>query len=216
VGSSSGRWSPWRRDTCTSERTVRIVVIFAAGIETPVVAGGELLAVAAVVALRGEGVPVHRARGARTFGALLAFPLGVVVSRRAAPGAALGGAATGLDAEAPLLRRFRLLDDPVPALVLALALALTTTALSNVMSNTAATNVLVPIGLALAPELERHVVIPIALAASCAASLPVSTPPNALAFATGELEARDFRGLGFLLGLAGPVVSVAWCTLVDR
>jgi len=99
---------------------------------------------------------------------------------------------------------------------LALAIALAAAVLSNLMSNTAATNVLVPIGIALAPGFEEAVAVPIALAASSAMCLPVSTPPNALAFATGELTARDFLGLGVLLGILGPVLAVAWCAFVAR
>ena len=58
--------------------------------------------------------------------------------------------------------------------------------------------------------------MPIALAASSAMCLPVSTPPNALAFATGELTTRDFLKLGVLLGVLGPVIAVAWSAFVAR
>jgi sodium-dependent dicarboxylate transporter 2/3/5 len=104
----------------------------------------------------------------------------------------------------------------VSQVALALGLALSTVVLSNVMSNTAATNVLVPLGIALAPGFEERVAVPIALAASCAMCLPVSTPPNALVFATGEVTARDFLRLGLLLGVLGPLLTVAWCALLSR
>jgi sodium-dependent dicarboxylate transporter 2/3/5 len=44
--------------------------------------------------------------------------------------------------------------------------------------------------------------------------LPVSTPPNAVAYATGELQTRDLRPGGLLIGLIGPVVIVAWVLLI--
>ena len=43
---------------------------------------------------------------------------------------------------------------------------------------------------------------PVVLAVSLAFSLPVSTPPNALAFASGRLSVRDMAPLGALLNVA--------------
>jgi solute carrier family 13 (sodium-dependent dicarboxylate transporter), member 2/3/5 len=99
---------------------------------------------------------------------------------------------------------------------LAMGLAFAAALLSNVMSNTAAANVLVPIGIALAPGFEEMIAVPIALAASSAMCLPVSTPPNALAFASGEMASRDFLGIGILVGVLGPLLAVLWCTLMTR
>jgi sodium-dependent dicarboxylate transporter 2/3/5 len=36
--------------------------------------------------------------------------------------------------------------------------------------------------------------------------LPISTPPNAIAYSTGKLEQKDFRFGGTLLGLLGPII----------
>ena len=82
--------------------------------------------------------------------------------------------------------------DQLGAMALAFVLAYTTTILSNFMSNTAATNILAPIAIALAAGFEATVVIPLALGASSAMCLPISTPPNAIAYASGKLESRDF------------------------
>jgi solute carrier family 13 (sodium-dependent dicarboxylate transporter), member 2/3/5 len=41
-----------------------------------------------------------------------------------------------------------------------------------------------------------------------AMALPVSTPPNAIAFASGELEARDLAVNGGIVGLIGLVFIV--------
>lgn len=52
------------------------------------------------------------------------------------------------------------------------------------------------------------------LGASLAMCLPISTPPNALVFATGRCETRDFIRLGIAIGLVGPLVAIGWARLV--
>jgi solute carrier family 13 (sodium-dependent dicarboxylate transporter), member 2/3/5 len=99
---------------------------------------------------------------------------------------------------------------------LAMALAYLTALVSNFMSNTAAANILVPIGLALAAGSEAQVVVPMALGASAAMCLPISTPPNAIAFASRKLAAGDFLRGGLVIGVLAPAVAVAWCWLVFR
>lgn len=101
-------------------------------------------------------------------------------------------------------------------LVIALMLATVTAALSNFMSNTAAANITVPIGLALAVGAEAQVVVPIALAASAAMCLPISTPPNAIASSSGELVSKDFVGIGLMLGVLAIALSVSWSWLILR
>jgi sodium-dependent dicarboxylate transporter 2/3/5 len=44
--------------------------------------------------------------------------------------------------------------------------------------------------------------------------LPVSSPPNAIAFSTGLLEQRDFRIGGIIVGLLGPLLAILWVLLV--
>lgn len=80
---------------------------------------------------------------------------------------------------------------------------------SNFMSNTAATNIMLPLVVALVSSLGEsivsYMVISIALCASCAMILPVSTPPNAIAFASGKLNSKDFMLVGLLAAIVGPV-----------
>jgi len=91
-------------------------------------------------------------------------------------------------------------------------LAIATVLLSTFMSNTAAANLLLPVGVALAATgagpgaLEAGVAI--ALSASVAMALPVSTPPNAIAFAHGELETRDLAIIGSIVGLIAVTLIV--------
>ena len=98
--------------------------------------------------------------------------------------------------------------------------------LSNFISNTATAALLIPIltvvcqgmGDALAPVGgTATVLIGIAVAASCAMSLPISTPPNAIAYSTGLIQQKDMAKAGFLVGfvsmLIGYGVLIAFCKL---
>eukprot|EP01022_Parablepharisma_sp_SALTPOND_P034504 TRINITY_DN92004_c0_g1_i1.p1 TRINITY_DN92004_c0_g1~~TRINITY_DN92004_c0_g1_i1.p1 ORF type:complete len:485 (+),score=-11.10 TRINITY_DN92004_c0_g1_i1:160-1455(+) len=80
---------------------------------------------------------------------------------------------------------------------------------SNFMSNTAATNIMLPLIVALVSSLGdsivSYMVISIALCASCAMILPVSTPPNAIAFSSGKLNSKDFMVIGILAAIIGPI-----------
>lgn len=96
------------------------------------------------------------------------------------------------------------------------SLALATVTLSNVMSNTAAANVLVPIGVAAATGFETQAALAIAYGASAAMCLPVATPPNAMVFSTGKVRARDFLRVGLPLGLLTPALGILWVRLIVR
>jgi len=96
-------------------------------------------------------------------------------------------------------------------LVIALVMSYVTVVLSNLMSNTAAANILIPIGITMAASgASPQIALPIALAASAAMCLPVATPPNALAYATGRCEARDFVRIGLLVAAVVPLAAVLW------
>lgn len=110
----------------------------------------------------------------------------------------------------------KLPTDGASPLLLAGIFAVTAMLLSNFMSNTAAANVIIPMGLALAVGSEALVVVPIAFGASLAMCLPVSTPPNAIAYATGDLEGRDFLVGGALVGGVGLCLAVGWSQLALR
>ena len=89
-------------------------------------------------------------------------------------------------------------------------LALLTVVLSNFMSNTATVSVVLPVAVALLPGRELEMCLVLGLSASCALLLPVSTPPNAIAFSTGRIKTKDLRAGGLLIGLLGPALVIAW------
>lgn len=88
---------------------------------------------------------------------------------------------------------------------------------SNFMSNTAASTILTPVAttlLSLVPEINPIILpIVISLCASCALLLPVSTPPNAMAYSYGILEQKDFLKGGILMILISPIIIIVWCLI---
>ena len=93
-------------------------------------------------------------------------------------------------------------------------LAVLTVLLSNFMSNTATVSVVLPVAVALMPGRELEMCLILGLSASCALLLPVSTPPNAVAFSTGKLQTKDLRPGGLLIGVLGPAMIISWVLLV--
>jgi sodium-dependent dicarboxylate transporter 2/3/5 len=93
-------------------------------------------------------------------------------------------------------------------------LAMLTVLLSNFMSNTATVSVVLPVAVALMPGRELEMCLILGLSASCALLLPVSTPPNAVAFSTGKLQTKDLRPGGLLIGVLGPAIIIFWVLLV--
>lgn len=94
--------------------------------------------------------------------------------------------------------------------ILVLVFAFITVLFSNIMSNTATATILIPI--ASIWSVSNPMVLPlvIGLSASCALFLPVSTPPNAIAFSTGKLSQADFRLNGSVAGILGPFLIILW------
>lgn len=89
-------------------------------------------------------------------------------------------------------------------------------ALSNFISNTATAALLIPIltvvCIGMGDKLgviggTPTVLIGIAVAASCAMSLPISTPPNAIAYSTGLINQKDMAKVGLTVGFIGLVLG---------
>ena len=89
-------------------------------------------------------------------------------------------------------------------------------ALSNFISNSATAALLMPIlavvCTAMGDKLETiggtpTVLIGVAIAASSAMVLPISTPPNALAYATNLVQQKDMSKMGLIMGLLSMVLG---------
>jgi sodium-dependent dicarboxylate transporter 2/3/5 len=88
--------------------------------------------------------------------------------------------------------------------------------LSNLMSNTAAAALLIPLASSLAGENGATLVaVSIAISCSAAMALPISTPPNAIAHGTGRLSSRDFLMPGLLVA-AGMAAVLPWLAFALR
>ena len=104
-----------------------------------------------------------------------------------------------------------------PLLILVLS-GLLCYGLSNLISNSATAALLMPIltvvctamGDKLAPVGGAStVLIGVAVAASSAMILPISTPPNALAYATNLIQQKDMAKIGIIVGILGIVLGYA-------
>jgi len=101
-------------------------------------------------------------------------------------------------------------------LLLVFLAALFIIALTEVSSNTGAAAITVPIMMEVAmqfnPELIMPMVLVIGIGANCAFMLPVSTPPNALAYGTNEVTVKTMLKAGILLDLLALPVIWFWVT----
>lgn len=109
----------------------------------------------------------------------------------------------------------------LPPLMVVALVCLMITFLTELTSNTATAQILLPILASLSVTLRIHpllLMIPGAITCSFAFMLPVATPPNAIIFGTNRLRAADMAKTGFLLNLAGVVLITAavylWGTLI--
>jgi sodium-dependent dicarboxylate transporter 2/3/5 len=90
-----------------------------------------------------------------------------------------------------------------------LVVALLTTFLTEVTSNTATATLLIPIMGAAAIAIGIHplaTIVTACLSASMAFMLPVATPPNAIVFGSGYLKIKDMAKAGILLNLIGAII----------
>lgn len=80
--------------------------------------------------------------------------------------------------------------------------------MSSIMSNTATANLLMPIILGLSLEPLSPILVGVAFACSLAMPLPISTPPNAMAFSSGEIRVKDMVRPGLILTVIGVVLAL--------
>lgn len=99
-----------------------------------------------------------------------------------------------------------------PVLLLVIAVTTLIIFLTELTSNTATAAMVMPILSAVAVGLGQSpllLVVPAAIAASCAFMLPVATPPNAIVFGSGYVTIPQMVKSGFGLNILGIVFTVA-------
>ena len=97
----------------------------------------------------------------------------------------------------------------VPPLVLILMVCLSLTFLTELTSNTATTEMILPIMASAAVAANIHpllLMIPATMSASCAFMMPVATPPNAIVFGSDRVRIPEMARIGVVLNLTGVLV----------
>ncbi|MDG1405888.1 MAG: SLC13 family permease, partial [Planctomycetota bacterium] len=105
----------------------------------------------------------------------------------------------------------------VPLWMLITIICTVITFLTELTSNMATTEVVLPILAAMAKAIGVNplvLMIPATLSASCAFMLPVATAPNAIAFGAGEVKIKDMIRYGFILNIIGIVLISAAAQLL--
>jgi len=95
-------------------------------------------------------------------------------------------------------------------IIVILAICLMMTFLTELTSNTATTEMLLPVlaGIAMSGNVNPLLfMLPATLSASMAFMLPVATPPNAIIFGTNRVKMLDMAKTGLLLNIAGSIIS---------
>lgn len=93
--------------------------------------------------------------------------------------------------------------------IVLLFLVIIAAVMTTFMSNTATANLLIPVAIAL-PQGELILVVAISLMCSSSMVLPISTPPNAIAFGSGFLETKEMSSTGLwvtILALIGIMIT---------
>ncbi|CCN47398.1 putative SODIUM/DICARBOXYLATE COTRANSPORTER [Vibrio nigripulchritudo MADA3029] len=101
--------------------------------------------------------------------------------------------------------------DALSPTAVVLTLSIVCWLMANFMSNTATANLLMPIAAAIGASMPalaeigglQALLVVVAFSASLGMILPVSTPPNSLAYSTGLVESRDMAKTGLIMGIIG-------------
>ena len=98
-------------------------------------------------------------------------------------------------------------------IVIVIAMFILSCGLTQFMSNTAAAALLAPIGISIAQSIGAApypVIMAIGIAASCAFTTPVATPPNTLVLGPGQFRFMDYVKVGLPLVF----ISLAVCAII--
>ncbi|OGG97716.1 MAG: anion transporter [Candidatus Lambdaproteobacteria bacterium RIFOXYD12_FULL_49_8] len=134
------------------------------------------------------------------WGVLILFGGGLAL----ADGFQATGLATWIGSQVKLL-------DQAPIFLLVLAVTTLIIFLTELTSNTATAAMVMPILAAIAVGLGQNpllLLVPAAIAASCAFMLPVATPPNAIVFGSGYVTIPQMAKSGFGLNLIGIALTM--------
>jgi sodium-dependent dicarboxylate transporter 2/3/5 len=106
------------------------------------------------------------------------------------------------------------LPGPLSGVLLAVIIVVLSITMASFMSHTAAAALIVPVALALSADQAGQLVILTALSTSFAMAMPISTPPNAMAFATGQVPVGSMIRSGGLISMISVLVLLAGYQLI--
>jgi len=155
-------------------------------------------------------IPTGKGSRALRWDATKRLPWGVLLLFGGGLSLAAALSSTGLDTW--LGAQFASLEG-LPRPLLIFIIALLVIALSELASNTALASAMLPVvaSAAVGTGIEPiSLVVPAALAASLGFALPVATPPNTLAFATGAIPMGRMVRAGLVMDVIGAAAIVAW------
>ncbi|OHT06322.1 Sodium:sulfate symporter transmembrane region family protein [Tritrichomonas foetus] len=103
----------------------------------------------------------------------------------------------------------------LPLFALLLVILIVTAVLGSVASNTACANILIPIMAVFAQNSGKYhpwiMMFPVCFMTSCCFLLPVSTPPNLIAYGYGRLKMTDFLIHGSLFTVLSMFIIIGMC-----
>jgi sodium-dependent dicarboxylate transporter 2/3/5 len=100
----------------------------------------------------------------------------------------------------------------MPPIVMILIICFGLTFLTELTSNTATTEMILPILASVAFAMKANpllLMIPATLSASCAFMMPVATPPNAIVFGSGRIKIAEMARVGVFINLIGVLIITA-------
>jgi sodium-dependent dicarboxylate transporter 2/3/5 len=97
----------------------------------------------------------------------------------------------------------------MPPIIMIIVICLGITFLTELTSNTATTEMVLPILASVAVAMHINpllLMIPATLSASCAFMMPVATPPNAIVFGSGRIKISEMARAGIFLNIVGIII----------
>ncbi|WP_018479526.1 SLC13 family permease [Pontibacter roseus] len=107
---------------------------------------------------------------------------------------------------------------PLESEWIVLIIFITTLVVGTFMSNTTTAILFIPMAISMAHQLEgvnvKFMAIGLAVMAGSSMALPISTPPNAIAYSTNELTTKDFAVNGIVIGISSLIITYCYFWLL--
>ena len=101
----------------------------------------------------------------------------------------------------------------VPTMLMIFSICIGVTFLTELTSNTATTEMLLPILASMSVSIKTNpllLMLPATISASYAFMMPVSTPPNAIVFGSGKINIKTMARTGLVLNIIGAILLTLW------